>query len=352
MERAWRLSADGPRSRIAIRPEAPRTLQAVNTVRVKAVCVFRRDDRILVIRAEDTASKEPFFVPPGGGVEFGELAEDTTRRELTEEFGVEVEHLMLLGVFEERFSHSGIVEHEVVFAYLAQVLPPTFLGEEPVLGTESTGAPLKAEWMPLSQFGPRGARLYPEGLLSALGAATAAQHPLPTLETDRLILRPFRPDDAATVQRLAGVPDVALTTQNIPYPYEDGMAEAWIATHGPAWDHGRFLTLAVTTPEEGVVGAVSLHIAAAHERGELGYWVGQPFWNRGYATEAARTMMTYGFEELGLNRVQARHMTRNPASGRVMEKLGMHTEGVQRGHARAHGEFEDVAMYGILRSDL
>ena len=55
---------------------------------------------------------------------------------------------------------------------------------------------------------------------------------LPTLRTERLVLRPFRLTDAPVVQRLAGVPEVALTTQNIPFPYEDGMAEAWIRTHG------------------------------------------------------------------------------------------------------------------------
>jgi RimJ/RimL family protein N-acetyltransferase len=174
---------------------------------------------------------------------------------------------------------------------------------------------------------------------------------IPVLHTQRLLLRPFDASDAPVVQRLAGAPEVALTTQNIPHPYEDGMAEEWIASHGPAWHTRRFLTLAITSRSDGLVGAVSLHINAAHRRGELGYWVGLPFWNRGYATEASAALLEFGFSDLALNRIQARHMTRNPSSGRVMEKLGMSPEGIQRQYLLVRGTFEDIPMYAILSSD-
>jgi len=174
---------------------------------------------------------------------------------------------------------------------------------------------------------------------------------LPTLATERLVLRPFELADAAAVRRLAGAPEVALTTQNIPHPYEEGMAESWISSHLPAWEARDVLTLAVSVEGEGLVGAVSLHINRAHRRGELGYWVGFPYWNRGYATEAAAALMEFGFDELELNRIQARHMTRNPASGQVMQKLGMRPEGVHRELVLVRGSFEDVAMYGLLASE-
>jgi RimJ/RimL family protein N-acetyltransferase len=173
----------------------------------------------------------------------------------------------------------------------------------------------------------------------------------PNLRTSRLLLRAFHPRDAPVVQSLAGVEEVALTTQNIPHPYLDGMAEAWIASHAPAWDEGKFLTLAVESDAHGLVGAVSLHFEAAHRRGELGYWIGLPFWGNGFATEASGALMMFGFRDLDLNRIQARHMTRNPASGRVMEKLGMSAEGVQRQHVLVRGRFEDIAMYAILRQE-
>lgn len=176
--------------------------------------------------------------------------------------------------------------------------------------------------------------------------------PIPKIQTNRLLLRAFEQEDARVVQWLAGAPEVALTTQHIPHPYEEGVAETWIASHQPSWESGGYLTLAVTTESDGVVGAVGLHINHAHRRGELGYWIGVPFWGRGFATEASRAVVRFGFEELDLNRIQARHMVRNPASGRVMVKIGMKLEGVLREHAMIRGRFEDTAMHAILRADL
>ncbi len=174
---------------------------------------------------------------------------------------------------------------------------------------------------------------------------------IPTLQTAQLWLRPFTLDDAPVVQQLAGAHEVASTTLNIPHPYEDGMAEDWISTHQAAWDAKERVTLAMASEGDGVVGAISLHLNPTHRRGELGYWVGLPYWNRGYATEASAALLDFGFDVLGLNRIQAHHITRNPASGRVMQKLGMEFEGISRQHFLARGEFEDVAGYAILRSD-
>jgi len=173
----------------------------------------------------------------------------------------------------------------------------------------------------------------------------------PTLKTGRLILRPFEPRDAPVVQRLAGERAVADTTLNIPHPYLDGMAEAWIGGHEEALARGESLTLAITEPAEGVIGAISLALKGADRRAELGYWIAVSCWGRGYATEAARAVVQYGFTTLGLNRIEAIHLTRNPASGRVMEKIGMQCEGVHRQWVRKNGVFEDVSRYAILRED-
>ena len=174
---------------------------------------------------------------------------------------------------------------------------------------------------------------------------------IPTLQTKRLLLRPFVLADAPTVQRLAGDREVASTTLNIPHPYEDGMAEAWIETHAPNWEAKKNLALAVTAEADELVGAVSLRLRLDHRRGELGYWIGVPYWNRGYATEAAGALVAYGFNELGLNRIEAQYITRNPASGRVMEKLGMKREGVRRQHILKWDKLDDLALYAVLASD-
>ena len=88
-----------------------------------------------------------------------------------------------------------------------------------------------------------------------------------------------------------------------------------------------------------------------HARAEMGYWIGKPYWNNGYCTEAAEAVLRYGFTELGLNRIYAHHFGRNPASGRVMEKIGMVYEGCLRQHVQRWGVFEDLKIYAILKSE-
>jgi [ribosomal protein S5]-alanine N-acetyltransferase len=83
----------------------------------------------------------------------------------------------------------------------------------------------------------------------------------------------------------------------------------------------------------------------------MGFWIGSDWWGQGYATEAARSVLRFAFEGLGLNRVYAHHMVRNPASGRVMKKIGMKQEGVLRQRVRKWGVFEDVVILAILRAD-
>ena len=176
--------------------------------------------------------------------------------------------------------------------------------------------------------------------------------PQPTLRTDRLNLRPFMLSDASMVQRLAGVREVADTTLNIPHPYEDGVAEAWIRTHAPGFAARELAAFAITDPDDLLVGAMSLRLELAHQRAELGYWIGVPFWNRGYATEAAAAVIKFGFRDLGLNRIYSTHLVGNPASGRVMQKVGMSSEGCHRQHVIKNGRFEDVARYAILVTDV
>ena len=174
----------------------------------------------------------------------------------------------------------------------------------------------------------------------------------PTLRTERLLLRAFSLADAPRVQELAGSRDVASTTLTMPHPYEDGMAEAWIEGHPAAWEAGKRLTLAITTGGDGVVGAIGLHhLDPVHRNGEMGYWIGVPYWNRGFATEAAAAVLGFAFGELGLHRVGARHFPRNPASGRVLRKVGMVHEGTMREHVRRWGRFEDLECYAILEDE-
>ena len=170
----------------------------------------------------------------------------------------------------------------------------------------------------------------------------------PSITTQRLRLRPFVEGDAGSVQRLAGAREVADTTLHIPHPYLDGTAETWIRTHAPGWERGELLVYAITSPTD-LIGAIALGIQPTHRRAELGYWIGVSHWGQGYCTEAARAVIRMGFERLDLHRIHATHLTRNPASGRVMIKAGMTHEGRLRQHILKWDRFEDVDVYGILR---
>lgn len=174
----------------------------------------------------------------------------------------------------------------------------------------------------------------------------------PRLTTRRLVLRAFVASDAAEVQRLAGDFAIADTTLEIPHPYEPGMAETWFATHKPKFEAGEVVALAITAGDGGtLIGAVGLSIRQRFDRAEIGYWVGKPYWGQGYCTEASQAAMEYGFKEFNLNRIFAVHFKRNPASGRVMQKIGMKQEGLLRQHIKKWDRYEDMVVYGILRSE-
>jgi RimJ/RimL family protein N-acetyltransferase len=173
----------------------------------------------------------------------------------------------------------------------------------------------------------------------------------PVLETDRLLLRPFTLADAPNVQRLAGHADVARTTF-LPYPYQANHAAAWIQHQEEDFRAGKLTNFAIERRGGGeLMGSVGLMLEPAYQHGQLGYWLGVPYWGAGYGTEAARAVLTYGFDELELHRIYAAHFNSNPASGRILIKLGMVYEGRQREHYLRFNRFEDAELYGILRHE-
>ena len=173
-------------------------------------------------------------------------------------------------------------------------------------------------------------------------------HP-PTLETKRLILRPFQISDAPRVKELAGAYEIYRPTLNVPHPYEEGMAEKWIATHAATFYQGNGVNLAITLKADGLlIGAVGLGVSQGHHRAEVGYWIGVPYWGNGYCTEAAIEMLRYGFEVMKLHKITSSHMEWNQASGRVMQKAGMTREGTLVDHVVKDGEYQTMILYGMI----
>jgi RimJ/RimL family protein N-acetyltransferase len=106
-----------------------------------------------------------------------------------------------------------------------------------------------------------------------------------------------------------------------------------------------------TQPGGELCGGAGLDISETHQRAELGYWIGVPLWRRGYATEAARAVVEFGFANLGLHRIHAHYFAENKASGRVLEKIGMRPEGRLRNHFQKWNRFIDVENCGILSEE-
>jgi [ribosomal protein S5]-alanine N-acetyltransferase len=172
------------------------------------------------------------------------------------------------------------------------------------------------------------------------------------LRTARLLLRSFERGDIPAIVRLAGTREIAATTLHIPHPYDNAEAEDFLARMDAECRHGNAAVFAVTLSSSGeLCGACGLHVVSAQQRAELGYWIGVPYWGRGFGTEAAHAVVEFGFNTLGLHRIHASHFAGNAASGRVLEKIGMLREGRSREHVRKWGGFVDLENYGLLAAE-
>lgn len=170
------------------------------------------------------------------------------------------------------------------------------------------------------------------------------------IETDRLLLCELTESDIPELVPLIGSREVAANTLRIPHPYREEHAREFLASARQSADE---LRLGIRLRSNGrLCGGIGLHPELQHRRAEIGYWLGVPYWGNGYATEAAAAMVRYGFEKIGLHRIFAHHLKRNPASGRVLQKIGMQYEGCLRQAAIKWGEYIDLEMYAILREEV
>lgn len=175
---------------------------------------------------------------------------------------------------------------------------------------------------------------------------------LPSLETDRLLLRKLRLDDAEAVFAYASDPEVArYTTWEAHKTIDDSKAfltsviELYNSHQVAPWgmEHRAHRKLV------GTCGFVYWHLR--HARAEIAYALSRPYWNKGYTTEAVRAVIAFGYRVMRLNRIEARCDVPNVASARVMEKAGMKFEGILRHHMFTKGAYVDLKMHSILRDE-
>jgi ribosomal-protein-alanine N-acetyltransferase len=172
------------------------------------------------------------------------------------------------------------------------------------------------------------------------------------LRTARLLLRFHKQEDIPALVQLAGAREVAATALGIPHPYIDEDARKFLAKSEDDFRAGRSVSFAICKlPGGELCGGAGLDISETHHRAGLGYWIGVPYWSRGYATEAARVVVEFGFAKLGLHRIHAHYFAENTASGRVLEKIGMRPEGRLRNHFQKWNRFIDVENCGILSEE-
>jgi RimJ/RimL family protein N-acetyltransferase len=163
------------------------------------------------------------------------------------------------------------------------------------------------------------------------------------LETGRLLLRPPRAADISHFVPLLSDFEVAKNLSRVPHPYTEDDACAFIVTCGAGWRSGDDLAFAILRKmPSAYIGICGLHPA---RNWEFGYWLGKPYWGQGYATEAGARAVDFAFEELGAERVNAGWFHDNPASGRVLEKLGFRRTGEEKRSCLARGCI--VAAYAV-----
>lgn len=172
-------------------------------------------------------------------------------------------------------------------------------------------------------------------------------------ETERLFIRNYKKADLEDFVRVTSQPEIQPTTYGIPVPYTKKYAKKWMRfireniRMKQAYEFAVFLKEDLT-----YIGNVGLiNVSRMHNHADISYYIDKDLWNRGLATEAAAQMLNFGFEKLGMYKISGLCMTSNPASRRVMEKLGMKYEGTMRRELLKNGTYYDIYRFSILKEE-
>jgi len=169
------------------------------------------------------------------------------------------------------------------------------------------------------------------------------EHILPVIETGRLTLRAPRRGDAKAIAALANDRRIAANTARIAHPYGAADAEQFIASVNKRDSETCFVIMLA----DRLIGACGLD--PREDGPELGYWLGAPYWGRGFATEAARALIDHAFGELKHATLQAGARVSNPASRRVLEKCAFQWTGVRLTRIRAINSAAPVDRFRLDR---
>ncbi len=180
----------------------------------------------------------------------------------------------------------------------------------------------------------------------------------PELITERLVLNRPEGKDIPAIVLHAGNIKIVENTRSMPHPYHEKDAISWIHSVNMGFENkDNFIFAVRLKSEENFIGGIGLTLNVQNNRAELGYWIAEPFWNKGYATEAVAAILQFGFETLGLNKIIAVYLTTNEASGKVMIKNGMIKEAefkdhdIKKDHTIEDNVYVSLIQYRLTRKE-
>ena len=183
-----------------------------------------------------------------------------------------------------------------------------------------------------------------------LNPATVESYP--TLYTTRLKLRKLEQSDLPLIVQYANNKKIADNVLSFPHPYQQKDALDWMASTYKGFEEKQKFVFAIAIKETNAfVGAIGLNLDMTNNKAELGYWIGEPHWSKGLATEAIGAVLQYGFISLELHKIYATHFTDNPASGKVMTKNGMIREGHLKDHYKKGAVYKSVIQYRLTKEE-
>jgi ribosomal-protein-alanine N-acetyltransferase len=165
------------------------------------------------------------------------------------------------------------------------------------------------------------------------------------LTTERLVLRPTAPGDAARLAQIQSNWNVTKMLRLAPWPTSEAAMFDWVDLHGTEWAAGTAYRFACMN-REALIGVCDID-EIADGSGEFGYWFDEAYWGQGFAGEAARAVLVFGLDTVGLTRITAGHAADNGNSGKVLRRLGFRLVGETTKYSMPHGREIPYLMYEL-----
>ena len=174
----------------------------------------------------------------------------------------------------------------------------------------------------------------------------------PELRTNRLKLRKIQLGDVSSLLKYANNKNISDQIFNIPFPYheEDAIYRLNFVLQGFK-NKERYVFAITLKDSKELIGEIGLHLDKTNNNAQLGYWIAEPFWGKGIATEATSEILKFGFEKLNLNKIYATHYPENKASGKVMLNNKMIKEAELKEHYRINNVYRSVIQYRLTKQE-